>query len=146
VGYPVLVRWSEVIARRVHGLGGDPNEVTPSQLGIWTGGTITQESTGPGGGRRHEPRIELTGKVSGVRYDRFGDFEGFDLRTEAGEELWSRGREEEIEDLVRAAWRERTVISVFVDRRDDEWPSSIVLRRPAWGQGYPTARARGEFD
>jgi hypothetical protein len=34
-----------------------------------------------------------------------------------------------VEELVRRAWIERTVISVFVESHDPDWPASIVLRR-----------------
>lgn len=124
--HPVLLRWIGVIERRIYGLGGNPNEVKPSQLGIWTG---ELPHLPPGVLDDHEHRIEYTGKVSGVRYDRFGDFEGFDLRTDAGHERWFRGDEKVVAELVRTAWLERTVISVLVHDHDDEWPSSIVLRR-----------------
>jgi hypothetical protein len=126
--YPVLLRWTGVVARRIRGLGGNPAEVKPSQLGIWTG-EVPQLP--PGDSEDHGQRIEYTGKISAVRYDRFGDFEGFDLRTEAGAERCFRGCEQQVEELVRAAWRERTLISVFVHEHDHEWPSSIVLRGPA---------------
>ena len=124
--HPVLLRWIGVIERRIYGLGGNPNEVKPSQLGIWTG---ELPHLPPGVLEDHEHRIEYTGKVSGVRYDRFGDFEGFDLRTDAGHERRFRGDEKVVGELVRTAWRERTVISVLVHDHDHEWPSSIVLRR-----------------
>ena len=71
-------------------------------------------------------------------YDRFGDFEGFDLRTEEGRERQYRAREEEIERLVLQAWRERWVVTVEVEHRerseeDDRdappWVARIILRR-----------------
>jgi hypothetical protein len=39
----------------------------------------------PGG--HEKERLEFTGKVAGIIYDRFGDFEGFLLRTEEGREI-----------------------------------------------------------
>jgi hypothetical protein len=93
------------------------------------------------GGEHHEPREEhrrFEGKIAGVRYDRFGDFEGFDLRTERGEERRYRAREDEIERLVLQAWRERWVVTVEAEDRehgehDDRdappWVSRIILRR-----------------
>jgi hypothetical protein len=71
-----------------------------------------------------------TGKVTGVIYNRFGDFDGFILLTESGHEVTFRGREQEIEDLVHRAWLERTVITVYADEHDLRWPKYIVLRRP----------------
>jgi hypothetical protein len=66
--------------------------------------------------------------VEAVIYDRFGDFEGFLLRTEHGEEKFFRGHESHIEDLVRDAWVQRMLISITVDRHSD-WPAKIVLLR-----------------
>ena len=71
-------------------------------------------------------------------YDRFGDFEGFDLRTERGRERRYRAQEAEIERLVLEAWRERWVVTVEAeDRKHGEhdnrdvrpWVARIILRR-----------------
>jgi hypothetical protein len=78
--------------------------------------------------RRHEVRV-YAGKVTDVRYDRFGEFEGFTLRLKDGGERFFRGREHAVEDLVRTAWLERFVILVYVDRDADDWPETIILRR-----------------
>lgn len=77
----------------------------------------------------HERAEAFTGKVVGIVYDRFGDFEGFLLLTEDGRERHFRSREHEIEELVCRAWIERVVISVIVDRGDPLCPVSIILRR-----------------
>lgn len=71
-----------------------------------------------------------------VIYDRFGDFEGFVLLTETGHEHCFRGREPEIERLVRYAWDDRAVITVFVEKHCPEYPVSIVLRRSPKGLGH----------
>jgi hypothetical protein len=68
--------------------------------------------------------------LHGIHYDRFGDFIGFDLITLAGEERAFRGREQEVEELIRVAWRERILITVFGSEHDPEWPAEIVLLRP----------------
>jgi hypothetical protein len=70
------------------------------------------------------------GKIVGVSYDRFGDFEGFMLETEEGHEHTFHAREHAIEELVRVAWAERIVITVHVEAHRPERPASIVLRRP----------------
>jgi len=64
-----------------------------------------------------------------VFYDRFGDFSGFLLLTEEGHEHSFHAREREIEALVRKAWSERMVITVFVHGHNLHWPVSIALRR-----------------
>jgi hypothetical protein len=126
--YPVLSRYVGQIAGRVDGFGGNANSVPPSLQGI--GGP--QGKSG-GGGQHHHEMLEYTGKVSGLIYNRFGDFEGFRLLTRAGHEEQFRSHEREIERLVDRAWLERIVISVFVDRHDPHCPVSIIMRRaPRW--------------
>ena len=45
-------------------------------------------------------------KSPGLVYDRYGDFDGFILKTEDGE--WHyRSRERDVADLAARAWRER---------------------------------------
>jgi hypothetical protein len=67
--------------------------------------------------------------VVAIHYDRFGDFCGFVILTEAGHEHRFRGREHAIEVLVREAWEERTTVSVLVEEHDRDWPMSLILRR-----------------
>jgi hypothetical protein len=76
-----------------------------------------------------EGREEFTGKVIGIIYDRFGDFEGFILLTEGGHERSFHAREHEIEELIRRAWAERIVITVIVRRDEPSIPASIIVRR-----------------
>jgi hypothetical protein len=116
--YPVLVRYISYIEGRVDGLGGNSSTIQPSPYGV-PPSQIYQP------GKHHE----YTGKVIGVIYDRFGDFEGFVLLTEEGHEHSFHSREREIENLVRSAWLERMVITVFAHGHDRHWPSSIILRR-----------------
>ena len=52
---------------------------------------------------RAEERIGCEGKVTGLIFDRFGDFEGFWLDTEDGRRHF-RSREKEVEELMRTAW------------------------------------------
>lgn len=62
-----------------------------------------------------------SGKVSGLLYDHFGDFEGFTLENYAGNHLRFFSREGAIHDLAQTAWRERylvTVISVAANSRE----------------------------
>ena len=71
----------------------------------------------------------------GVIYDRFGDFNGFEMRTENGEEKRFQGREESVWRLVRFAWDTRSVISVYFDEKkgpggkEERWPNEIVLKK-----------------
>jgi pro-kumamolisin-like protein len=116
---PVLKRYIDLIEQRVNGLGGQAGTIEPSPWGA---------HGAPHGGvgvRGHE----ATGKVNGIAYDRFGDFEGFFLLTEAGHERGFVSREAEIESLVRFAWEERVVITVETEAHEPERPARIILRR-----------------
>ena len=110
--YPVLLRYISYIAGRVDGLGGNSGAVAPSPPGPYAGVTplppikpLPPPST----------HLEYTGKIMGIIYDRFGDFNGFEMRTENGEEKRFQGREESVWRLVRFAWDTRSVISVYFD-------------------------------
>jgi len=79
--------------------------------------------------------LAFTGKVSSLLYDRWGDFEGFTLDTEAGERLF-RSREHTIEDIANRAWTERILVVVYARAGDPHRPERIVFKyapRPYWG-------------
>jgi hypothetical protein len=116
--YPVLLRYISYLSARIAGMGGDPAKIPPSAGGYQPPSPIAGQGHGQ---HRH------TGKVTGVRYDRFGDFAGFTLMAEDGREHSFRGRERKVEELVRRAWADRTLISVYVESHDPDWPASIVL-------------------
>ena len=134
---PVWERYIELVGARVRGLGGDPDQIPPS-LGGFPGKGRHRRPEPYRGYREDRDRARVTGKICGVRYDRFGDFEGFDLRPEHGEERRYRAREGEIERLVLQAWRERWVVTVEAehperseedDRDAPPWVAQIILRR-----------------
>jgi Pro-kumamolisin, activation domain len=117
---PVLQRYIEYVGGRVRGFGGDPGAIKPSPIGV------------PLPGHVPPPRGEAetwTGKVSAVVYDRFGDFEGFDLETEHGRERRFHATEHAIEDLVRGAWLDRVLIAVHTPAQEPHRPTSIRLLR-----------------
>jgi hypothetical protein len=116
--HPVMTRYIARVSGLVGRLGGNPGAIYPSQSGVAIGS-------------KHAPgmRREYTGKVTGLAFDRFGDFEGFLLLTEEGEELSFVAREQAIEDRVREAWKDRMVISVFVEPPDLRSPVLILFRR-----------------
>ena len=127
--YPVLQRYLGMIDGRVSGFGGKPGGILPSPTGN-VPGREPGHNGHPIGHPSHRPdRHEITGKVVGICYNRFGDFEGFTLLSLDGREHWFRGREGEIENLIDRAWMERTLISVFVEPHENAWPAAIVLRR-----------------
>ncbi|KAN0098275.1 hypothetical protein V8E51_013938 [Hyaloscypha variabilis] len=120
--YPVLQRYISDLSARIVGMGGDPSKIPPSPNGYQLPAPIPI----PGPGHEHS----YAGKVIRIRYDRFGDFEGFTLLEKDGREHAFRGRERRVEELVRRAWAERMLISVVVERHGSDWPASIVLERP----------------
>jgi hypothetical protein len=116
---PVLQRYLKYTEGLVWNLGKDPNTIPPSETGNVGG-------KGPIVVHREK---ECTGKVVAIHYDRFGDFHGFVILTESGHERLFRATEHAIEELVRQAWVERTVVRVFSDEHDLERPDRLVLLR-----------------
>ena len=139
--YPVLLRYVDLLAGRLRGIGVDPAGIPPS-LGGYR----------PGKGRGHhesgERRRAFTGKVVSLVYDRFGDFRGFVLDTEDGDRRFV-AREPAIERVVNRAWAERILTTVYVERHAPESPgrdraaqsteAAHRLSRPAVGRRRRTA-------
>ena len=135
--YRVLQRYVSYLADRVRGLGGDPDSIEGSPSGVLPSGLrhrgYWEASEGAGGGEREagadRGRVESSGKVSRLLYDRFGDFEGFVLETEQGEVFFA-ARESEIEEVVRRAWAGRVLTTVYADPGERGRPLEIVLEAP----------------
>jgi subtilase family serine protease len=125
--YPVLLRYLCYLAGCIDGLGGCSSSITPSPIGVPI--PLPPRSPFPIPQPKPGKHHEYTGKVNGLVYDRFGDFEGFLLLTEHGEEHRFYSRESEIEALVRFAWQNRVVITVLTEHHDKHHPISIILRR-----------------
>ena len=124
---PVLKRYVDIVAGRVDGLGGCSQQVPPSLTGYHPGkGKGPRPGHGPGHGREEG----WTGKVSAILYNRFGDFQGFRLRTETGEEHVFHAHEPDMEALIRRAWEERWLITVEPSGHDHHWPRAVLLREP----------------
>jgi hypothetical protein len=81
----------------------------------------------------HHEHHEVTGKVSGLVFDHFGDFDGFTLETRLSE-LWRfHSRERRILELVRTALDERSWVTVVREpTRQNEVQSIIVRVPPPW--------------
>jgi hypothetical protein len=121
--YPVFKRYLEQLAGRVTFMNGDPGKVIATGTGNW------QNPTAPGGGKGHGPghgegsghehdhyhehHHEFIGKVSGLIYDHFGDFEGFVLEAYDGCKHRFFSREVRVEERVRIACDERAVTKVI---------------------------------
>jgi hypothetical protein len=121
--YPVFVRYLQQIAGRVRSFGGDPTQVLPSP----TGDGVPKPPHRPR--KPGEERRSVTGKVCGLIFDRFGDFEGFILNTEDGERRFF-SREREVAQLAERAWRERLRITVWTEEDAPHRPELIVIHEP----------------
>ncbi|MBL8178873.1 MAG: DUF1929 domain-containing protein [Bryobacterales bacterium] len=71
-------------------------------------------------------RVSYVGKVSGLRYDRFGDFAGFVLDCDQGEREFFT-RENSMATLIDAAFRERSLLSVVCTAEVEERLQFVVV-------------------
>lgn len=106
-------RYVDEVAQRVRGLGG--------------GHGRDHDHDHEHGGGHEEHLRSFTGKIEGLVYDRFGDFEGFLLRVGEHEHVF-RSREADLEQVARFAWADRVLVTVFVEREKEHVPVSIILR------------------
>jgi hypothetical protein len=128
--FPVVKRYLSQVAARVKALGGGDGDGDGDEGGGKTGGGQ------PGaGGHDHdhdhehgERRLRFEGKIAGVRYDNFGDFEGFWLRMRDGMREFS-SRERDMQALVTRAWREQFAVLVITEKDEPHEPLSVVLLR-----------------
>ena len=79
--------------------------------------------------RYGEERFGLTGKISGITYDHFGDFDGFVLELFDGHEHRFFSHEHRVEEVVREAWEDRIVTTVIPEHEDHSRVEAIVLQR-----------------
>ena len=127
--YPVFSRYLDVIAGRVKALGGNPTLILPSSSG-YSGAKhhpVHPVHPGHGGHPAHGEEELFYGKIEGLIYDLFGDFEGFVLKTVQGGEQLFRSREPRMEELMKYAWRERITVRIVVDRHRKEVPLTVTL-------------------
>lgn len=124
-----MLRCVGAFADGFKGLGGNPSLIPPSPTGTWPG----WQSLGSGKGHlKGQPGQlgEHTGKIAGLLFDHFGDFEGFILETHSGESFTFYSREDHMKDLVRRAWSERLRVTVVPEPKDKERPRRIILHPP----------------
>ncbi|HZC44007.1 MAG TPA: hypothetical protein VE195_07520, partial [Acidobacteriaceae bacterium] len=124
--YPVFQRYLQQLGGRVTGMGGDPGTILPSGTGDvpGLGGTTGGGIGGLGGGKGAQ---EHSGKIAGLIYDHFGDFEGFLLELNCDEVVRFNSRERRIECLVREAWQQRSTVIVVSGAGDLHCPVTIVI-------------------
>jgi hypothetical protein len=117
--FPVLQRYITYVAGVVGGSGGQPNQIEPSPTG-WVPGMPKPLPAPPPHHPPHGGAVEeFTGKIQGLIYDRFGDFEGFVLETMTGAIHRIFSRERAVRDLAQHAQVERLRVHVVVER--DHW-------------------------
>jgi hypothetical protein len=121
--HPVLRRYVDHVSARVNAMGGNAGAVPAAPSGYYP---APGKTTGHGdAGHEHGH----TGKIAGLIYDGFGDFKGFLLETEGGEERSFKSTEAAVEALVHRAWEDRILLSVLTDHHRPERVTSVILRR-----------------
>ncbi len=131
--YPVFLRYVCEFGHIIKGLGGDPTAIPPTGTGTWPGGPGSPGKPGTPGGPGHG----FEGKIEGLVYDRFGDFEGFILRTDGGRSVTFHSRESHVRDIADRAWAERLRVTVIPEPGDGHRFERIVLHptpRPLSGE------------
>lgn len=136
----------ELLADKVRALGGDPFAVpatpdgavptqpvpdkdeghAPGTPGVDDGWSDTGH-TGEEGGGDAQPAL-WSGKVSGLLFDHFGDFEGFTLESHSGAQRRFFSREGAILALARSAWRERFAVTVATTGPQSRQVRHLLLR------------------
>jgi hypothetical protein len=118
--HPIFERYLPLVAGRVTALGGDPSKIPPSPSGL-------------GEAHRHPPvtrkDIAHEGKISGLIFDAFGDFEGFVLNTGHGQYDY-HSREPDWRTLAERCWRERLRLTVFSTHARPEQPVNAIVWEP----------------
>ncbi len=114
---PVMERYVQQISLRVQAFGGNPTGIGPSPVGHVGPHPPTHGEPEPFPGPRHG-QVAHTCKIEWLIFDRFGDFEGFILRTDHGAEKQFRSRELRWAELARWAWQARITTTVFAEKRE----------------------------
>ena len=118
--YPVFERYLQQVAGRVQGFGGNPGTILPSGTGSL-----------PGDGHAHpvpdRHRVEFTGKISGLVYDHFGDFEGFVVEEGCNRFRRFRSRECRLAGVLREAWKDCATVVVITDPKDDSCVIEVIV-------------------
>jgi hypothetical protein len=123
--YQVFQRYVQKIGERVKSFGGDPGSILPSPTGDGKG--VPCPPPAPRHGK--EQLISYTGKIAGLIFDHFGDFEGFILETKEGEHRFM-SREKDIKQLCSRCWEERLRLTVFAEGDEKHRPMRIVIHEP----------------
>jgi len=134
--YPVLQRYLDYQVGRVNGLGGDASQIPASFGGSPAGGGQAGPGHGGHNGHHGQNGRPCTGKVTGLVFDHFGDFEGILLDTgERDYQFFSR--EPSVRELAEVAWREHLRVTMLAEPGEHSADGerlrrirSIVLHEP----------------
>jgi hypothetical protein len=132
--YQVFRRYVDQIAGRVAGMGGDPAQVPATPDGDWRHPHKCDHHQEHDHDHDHDwddedQRATVTGKVVALRYDHFGDFEGFVVEDAQDRHVVLASSEQRVEALARRAWRHR--LRVRVRRLSDGGVANL------WIAGHP---------
>lgn len=134
--YPIFERYLKEQSGRVAGMGGDPTKIPPNWQGILPGRLHLGGGEGDGskdnGGDHvhdhdHDREFECRGKIAGIRYDHFGDFEGFILAIGCDTVRCFDSRELKVEKIVQRALAERWTVTILCEEHDPCCPTSIII-------------------
>lgn len=127
--YPVAKRYLDQVAGRVKALGGGEEHGPSGDDGDHHGRLRETGDAGPCSTPEHrEDRLHFEGKVAGIQYDNFGDFEGFWLQTREGRHEFST-RQREMLAIVSKAWKEQIAVMVVTEAHEPHEPISFILLR-----------------
>lgn len=156
--YDAFIRYVALTAEKVRALGGNPDAVPATPDGgiplPGQNGDLGGEGGMGAGGEPLDAICELgadawpgdtaglepadgakarigSGKVSGLLFDHFGDFEGFTLETYDGSHHRFFSREAAILDLVKTAWSERQLVSVLTVSATSRRVRRVLIRYAA---------------
>ena len=112
--WPIFERYLGALAAQINAMGGDADTIPPTRAAFGAAEAGSKGQTRPGGdGAGGTEPYGPTGKIDGLVYDHFGDFEGFILVTEEGERHDFFSREQHMEEVVERAWAERLRVTVL---------------------------------
>ena len=74
-----------------------------------------------------EPTHHLSGKIAGLVFDHFGDFEGFILETDDAERIHFFSREKHVREVAERAWADRLRVTVMSEEKNNNCPKQIIL-------------------
>ena len=112
--------------------GGGPGGGSGGGPGHHGGGSGSGSGGGPGhhGGGADEDGHAVTGKIEGLVFDHFGEFEGFVLETESGRLARFFSRERAVHELAARAWAERQRLTVVPEDGHEHRIRRVILHPP----------------